>query len=84
MAKRKKPAPKKQVVGFLGVGLDNKDGEQRLTRCESFVLIGGSHETHERMQGTAIKFIEVLRERGKRLENTDAEEVIEIFHEASE
>jgi hypothetical protein len=82
VAKNEKAAKKSQVVGFLGVGLDNKDGDTRLTRSEHFFLIGGSQETHERMQNTAIRFSEALRQRGKTLDQTRLEEVIEIFHEA--
>ncbi len=56
---------RQEIVGFLGVGLDNKDGHKRLTRSEHFLLVGGSFETHERMQDTAIRFGEGLRKRGK-------------------
>jgi hypothetical protein len=73
-----------KVVGFLGVGLDNTDGEKRLTCGEHFLLVGGSEETHERMQDAAIKFNESLRSRGKRLEETPLAEVIELLHEAHE
>ena len=75
---------RREIVGFLGVGLDNKDGHQRLTRSEHFLLVGGSAETHERMQDTAIKFSENLRKRGKPLPETPIEEVIEILHESQE
>ncbi len=81
-AKRKRTEP--QVVGFLGVGLDNKDGHQRLTRSEHFVLMGGSAETHEKMQETAIKFDEALENKGKTLEEASVEEIIEIFHDVRE
>lgn len=74
----------KRVVGFLGVGLDNKDGHKRVTTSEHFFLVGGSAETHERMQDTAIRFGETLRSRGKILEDIPVEEVIEILHEARE
>lgn len=76
---KKKP----EVVGFLGVGLDN-DGEQRLTRSDHFILVGGSKATHERMQDTAIKVDEGLRRRGKALPETSLEELLEIFHEAQD
>jgi hypothetical protein len=72
------------VVGFLGVGLDNSDGDHRLTRSEHFILIGGSQETHERMQDTAIKFAAGLRRKGKRLKDTAVDEVIDLFREAQE
>jgi hypothetical protein len=69
------------VVGFLGVGLDNADGDHRVTRSEHFLLVGGSEQTHERMQDTAIRFTEALRRRGKPLDETGVEEVIELFRE---
>lgn len=84
MAKKRSRKQQPEVVGFLGVGLDGKDGHQRLTRSDHFFIIGGSDETHERMQETAIKFDEGLERRGKKLGDTTVEEVIEIFREAEE
>jgi hypothetical protein len=72
-----------RVVGFFGVGLDNKDGHQRLTRSKHFLLVGGSEETHESMQEVAIKFTEKLEQRGKELSDTSVNEVIDLFHDAS-
>jgi hypothetical protein len=73
---------KPEFVGFLGVGLDNKDGHQRLTRTEHFVLVGGSAETHEHMQDTAIRFNEGLDQRGKRLPDTSPDEAVDLLREA--
>jgi len=81
---KKRKKEKRQVVGFVGLGLDNEDGHRRLTHSEHFFLIGGSEQTHERMQDTAIRFGESLRRKGKKLENTSVEEVIDIFHESEE
>ena len=75
---------RREIVGFLGVGLDNKDGHQRLTRSEHFLLVGGSAETHERMQDTAIRFGEGLRKRGKMLQETSAEEALDLLRESLE
>jgi hypothetical protein len=72
----------KRIVGFLGVGLDNQDGHQRLTRSDHFVLVGGSAETHERMQDTAIRFDEALERRGKALQETSPEEALDLLREA--
>ena len=80
----KRSRNKPEVIGFLGVGLDAKDEHKRLTRSDNFLLVGGSEETHERMQETAIKFNESLERRGKPLRETTVEEVIELFHEAQE
>src|SRR5690348_6647678 len=72
------------VVGFVGVGLDNEDGHQRLTRSENFLLVGGSPETHERMQEVAIRFDEALEKRGKPLQATSVEEAADLLRKALE
>jgi hypothetical protein len=74
----------KQVVGFLGVGLDNDDNHQRLTRSEHFLLVGGSAETHGRMQDTVLHFDEALKRRGKSLKETSAEEALDLLRESLE
>jgi hypothetical protein len=77
---KKKNQP--EVVGFLGVGLDNKDGHKRLTRSDGFLLVGGSAETHEKMQEVSIRFNESLEQRGKRLRDASVEEVEELMRDA--
>jgi hypothetical protein len=81
--------PKKQpdgseFVGFLGVGLDNTDEHRRITQSKNFFLIGGSEETHERMQDTAIRFDEGLERKGKELREATLEEIIELFRRSFE
>ena len=83
MAKKKKDdGDKAEVVGFLGVGLDNQDGHQRLTRSDNFLLVGGSAETHEHMQDVAIYFDEALETRGKRLQDAEVKEVLDLLRQA--
>ncbi|HZY90980.1 MAG TPA: hypothetical protein VFE78_39525 [Gemmataceae bacterium] len=79
---RREEGEGRQVVGFLGVGLDNQDGHQRLTRTDNFLLVGGSAETHERMQDTAIRFGEALQKRGKTLPEASPEEALDLLREA--
>jgi hypothetical protein len=79
---RKKKEPK--VEGIVGVGLDGEDGHRRLTRTEEMLLVGGSEETHERMQETAIRFGEELEKRGKTLPETTVREAIDLLREALE
>ena len=79
----KRQAKKSEVVGLLGVGLDNPDGHKRITRSEEFFLVGGSQETHENMQDIAMRFSESLRLKGKRLPDSSVEEVIELLHKAA-
>lgn len=72
-------AEKKALL--LGIGRDNGDGHVRVTRGENFRLFGGSQETHEVMQETAVKFNEKLRERGQRLEDISHDEFRDIAHD---
>jgi hypothetical protein len=71
-----------QVQGILGVGLDGSDGQTRVTRTEEMVLVGGSRETHERMQETAVRFTEGLEKRGKTLPEASVREVLDLLREA--
>ncbi len=82
MARKKEPD--KQVIGLLGVGLDNKDGHKRITRSDDFVVVGGSEETHEQMQDVVIRFEEYLKIRGKRLQDASEREVLDLLQEAME
>jgi hypothetical protein len=84
MPKKKENKKDKRVVGFIGVGLDNRDGETRVTKSEYFVLLGGSQSTHERMQDTAIRFTDGLNKRGKALHEADTDEVMELLDRARE
>jgi len=78
MVQPKEPQKKSWL---LGVGHDNEDGHLRITRGENYRLFGGSEQTHEVMQETAVKFNEKLRDRGKRLEDITKEEFRDIAHE---
>jgi len=79
---QKKPKNRPEVLGLLGIGLDNEDGHQRITRSNEFLLVGGSEDTHELMQDVAIRFEESLKERGKRLRDVDPDEVAELLNKA--
>ena len=81
---RERNRTRKQIVGLLGVGLDNQDEHKRLTQSEHFLLVGGSAETHERMQDTAVRFEADLKRRGKRLQDASVEETIELLQKAQE
>ncbi len=76
------PPNEARILGFVGVGLDGEDGDTRVTRNENFLLVGGSEETHERLQDTSIRFNEALEQRGKRLEDTEAEEALDMLRDA--
>ena len=79
---RKARRTKPEVVGFLGVGLDG-DGHRRVTEAEHFILLGGSAETHERMQETAVKFGEALDKKGKQLKDVSPQEAADLLRDAN-
>lgn len=79
---RKDPKPKKAM--FVGIGLDNEDGETRISRGKNFVLAGGCAETHAIMQETAIKVNETINDRGKTLEEVSPEEFHDIIKDVSD
>ena len=82
--KSKRARPKEKVAGVLGVGLDGEDGHKRVTRTEEMVLVGGSAETHEKMQETAVRFGENLEKRGKTLQDASVAEVLDLLRDAIE
>ncbi|MGE0529015.1 MAG: hypothetical protein AB7P49_18300 [Bdellovibrionales bacterium] len=71
-----------EILGVLGVGLDGTDEEKRITRNEDILLVGGSQETHERMQDISIRFNESLKARGKTLHEAEAKEVLDLIQKA--
>lgn len=74
--------PEKQNKALLlGLGLDNQDGHVRVTRGENFRLFGGSHDTHKTMQEKCIKFNEKLTGRGKKLEDLEPNEFLDLAAE---
>lgn len=71
----------RKKASLLGLGLDGKDGQIRITRGKNFHLLGGSHETHQVMQEKCIKFNEKLDSRGKELEHLEQKEFLDIAAE---
>ncbi len=59
---------------ILGFGLDGRDGHKRITCGEHFHLLGGSEETHTRMQEQTLKLSEQLKKRGKTIQTASTEE----------
>jgi hypothetical protein len=84
MRAKKNAQSQGKVKSVLGVGLDGTDGHKRITQTEEMVLVGGSQETHERMQETAIKFSESLEKAGKKLPELSSCEAIDLLRRAIE
>ena len=79
---RKTKENKVELVGLFGIGFDNEDEHKRITEGDEFLLIGGSEETHERMQDVAIHVTESLKIKGKRLKDASTDEVVDLMHKA--
>lgn len=78
-----KKRPKRGRGALVGLGLDNDDGHKRITTGARFAIVGGSAETHDRMTETVVKTFEVLKKRGKDLEEVRPKELAEIIHKAT-
>jgi hypothetical protein len=74
-----KKSKRKGKALLVGLGLDSRDGHMRMTRGPNFQLVGGSQETHEVMQETAIKVNEALKKRGRQLEEVSPREFTDIL-----
>ena len=67
-----------RILGVVGVGLDRDDGHRRITTGDGFVMVGGSRETHERMQEFAVRVEEGAKKRGKAIPELSVPEAREI------
>ena len=70
-------------AALLGLAFDAKDGETRLTRGKNFVLLGGSAQTHSKMQETAIRINEELNKSGRRMEDVSLKEFRDVCYEVA-
>ena len=85
LPKKPQSKPKKSKdAALIGVGFDNQDEETRLTKGENYLLVGGSKQTHEIMQETAVRVNEQLEKKGKRLADLEPEEFRDVMSEAVE
>ena len=80
---RSKPRKtERKVLGLLGIGLDGSDKHVRITKAEDVLLVGGSEETHERMQETVIRVNEALERRGKSMRDVSGDEMANLIRES--
>ena len=79
-----RPKHQKQDLGLFGVGLDSDDGHKRVTRGKDFCLVGGSAETHERMQDLVLRMNAKLKRKGKRYRDLSSPEFEDLARESYE
>ena len=77
-------SPDEKQSGLLGIGLDNRDGHERVTKGDDFLLVGGSEETHERMQELVIRMEEKLKRKGKRIRDLEGPEFEDTVRDSME
>lgn len=83
MSSSRDPSPDTRT-GVLGVGFDGKDGHKRVTQGDDFLLVGGSHETHERMQDMVVRMSERVKRKGKSLRELSKDEFADLARESFE
>ena len=66
---------------IMGLGLDS-DGHARVTKGDDFLLLGGSEETHERMQEDVDRFQHALDKLGTDLQRASQVELREAAEKA--
>ena len=69
-------------LGLLGVGFDGDYGHKRLTHGDGFCVVGGSAETHERMQDLVMRMNEKLRKQGRRFQDLSRPEFEALARES--
>src|SRR5206468_3522509 len=72
------PRPRRLRAALIGLGLDNADDQNRLTRGDQSLIFGGSAETHAEMRETALRMEQELTRRGRRLGDLDPAELAEL------
>ena len=66
---------------LLGLGLDNGGEHKRITQGESFTVLGGSEETHEKMMETLMRTFECLKRKDLTLEELDVRQLGRLLAE---
>jgi hypothetical protein len=72
------PRPRRLRAAFIGFGLDNADNQQRLTRSDQSLILGGSEETHAHLQETAVRMESELERLGRDLGDLDPSELADL------
>ena len=72
------PRPRRLRAALIGFGFDNGDDQQRLTRGDQTLIVGGSAETHAELLETALRMEQELESRGLGLADLDPDELAEL------
>jgi hypothetical protein len=72
---------RKRSTALFCFGLDGKDGHTRITKGDAFLLVGGSEDTHDRMQDFTMRLAKALEERGTRLAEASPRQIRDAVSE---
>jgi hypothetical protein len=72
------PRPRRLRAALIGFAFDSGDDQQRLTRGDQTLIVGGSAETHAELLETALRMEQELDRRGLGLGDLDPLELAEL------
>lgn len=72
------PRPRRLRAALIGLGLDNADDQNRLTRGDQSLIFGGSAETHAELRETAMRMELELDRQGLDLGELDPIQLAEL------
>jgi hypothetical protein len=72
------PRPRRLRAALIGLGLDNADDQNRMTRGDQSLIFGGSAETHAELWETALRMELELDRRGLQLGDLDPSQLAEL------
>lgn len=72
------PRPRRLRAALIGLGLDNGDDQNRLTRGDQSLIFGGSAETHAELRETAVRMEVELDRQGLDLGDLDPSQLAEL------
>jgi hypothetical protein len=72
------PRPRRLRAALIGFTFDSGDDQQRLTRGDQTLIVGGSAETHAELLATALRMEQELDRRGLGLGDLDPLELAEL------
>jgi hypothetical protein len=78
LTQQSSPRPRRLRAALIGLGLDNVDDQNRLTRGDQSLIVGGSAETHAELWETALRMELVLDRDGLQLGDLDPSQLAEL------
>jgi len=71
----------RRIVGLLGVGFDNEDGQIRITQADAYQVLMGSGGTHQELQNICRRIDEAIKSSERTLSDYSPEELMNLVKE---